>query len=63
MFSRASDKRKNLAAQKAQTQRRLMRPHKRIDNETSEFEKKRQSVERKKEELVRNKDFFHRLNN
>ncbi|XP_064626270.1 tubulin polyglutamylase TTLL7-like isoform X2 [Lineus longissimus] len=48
---RASDKKRNIAAQKAEAQRRLFRPNKRIDNDQSELNKKRQSVERKKEEL------------
>ena len=54
-FYRSSDKKKNMAAQKAQAQKRLLRPNRRSDMEMSELEKKRQSVERKKEELVRQK--------
>lgn len=48
---RASDKRKNIAAQKALTQRRLFRSSKRLEGETYETEKRKQSVERRKEEL------------
>ena len=41
-----------MAAQKAEAQRRLMRPNKRVEVDTTDFEKKRISVERKKDELV-----------
>ena len=49
---RSSDKRKNMAAQKLQAQRRLLRPTKRADGDASIHQKKQQSVVRKKEELV-----------
>lgn len=48
-----SDKRKNIAAQKAEAQRRLFRPSKRVTDtaDITEFEKKRLSIERRKDEL------------
>ena len=56
-----SDKRKNIAAQKLEAQRRLFRPSKRVTDtaDVTEFEKKRLSIERRKEELV-NVYFFNR---
>lgn len=41
-----------MAAQKAEAQRRLLRPSKRPDGELSENYKKKQSVEKKKDDLV-----------
>ena len=41
-----------MAAQKAQAQKRLLRPTKRVEGDSSEMDKKRQSVEKKREELV-----------
>lgn len=51
-----SDKKKNMAAQKLEAQKRLFRPTKRVseNSDVSEYEKKRQSIERRKEELVCN---------
>ena len=56
-----SDKRKNIAAQKLEAQRRLFRPSKRVTDtaDVTEFEKKRLSIERRKEELV-NVYFFNK---
>ncbi|XP_074640829.1 tubulin polyglutamylase TTLL7-like isoform X2 [Tubulanus polymorphus] len=48
---RASDKKRNIAAQKAEAQRRLFRPHKRSDGDLSEYQKKRIVAEKKKDEL------------
>ncbi|XP_076440096.1 tubulin polyglutamylase TTLL7-like isoform X3 [Babylonia areolata] len=49
---KASDKRRNIAAQKAEAQKRLFRSHKKVDlGDMSEMEKKKQSVEKRKEEL------------
>ncbi|KAK7492938.1 hypothetical protein BaRGS_00015885 [Batillaria attramentaria] len=49
---KASDKRRNIAAQKAEAQRRLFRSHKKVDlGDVTEIDKKRQSVEKRKEEL------------
>lgn len=49
-----SDKRKNIAAQKLEAQKRLFRPSKRVTDtaDVTEFEKKRLSIERRKDELV-----------
>ena len=54
LYFRMSDKRKNIAAQKAEAQRRLFRPSKRVTDtaDVTEFEKKRLSIERRKDELV-----------
>ena len=51
---RMSDKRKNIAAQKLEAQKRLFRPSKRVTDtaDVTEFEKKRLSIERRKDELV-----------
>ncbi|KAL4235786.1 Tubulin polyglutamylase ttll7 [Mactra antiquata] len=48
-----SDKKKNLNAQKMEAQKRLFRPTKRVSDtaDMSEFDKKRASIERRKEEL------------
>ncbi|KAL8590371.1 hypothetical protein ACOMHN_011585 [Nucella lapillus] len=49
---KASDKRRNIAAQKAEAQKRLFRSHKKVDlGDVSETDKKKQSVEKRKEEL------------
>ncbi|KAL3870089.1 hypothetical protein ACJMK2_042702 [Sinanodonta woodiana] len=55
-----SDKRKNIAAQKAEAQKRLFRPTNRISEtiDTAEMDKKRQSIEKRKEEL---KDMLARV--
>ena len=55
---RASDKRKNMAAQKAEAQKRLLRPTKKFDGDPTDWQKHKVSVEKKKEELVRKKYFF-----
>lgn len=49
-----SDKKKNMNAQKMEAQKRLFRPTKRVADNTdmSEYDKKRASIERRKEELV-----------
>lgn len=49
-----SDKKKNLTAQKLEAQKRLFRPTKRVsDNaDMTDYDKKRVSVERRKDELV-----------
>lgn len=53
VFSRASDKRRNIAAQKAEAQRRLFRSHKKVDlADLTEGDKKKQSIEKRKDELV-----------
>ena len=50
---RASDKRRNIAAQKAEAQRRLFRSHKKVEQgESTEMEKKKQELEKRKDELV-----------
>ncbi|XP_069127593.1 tubulin polyglutamylase TTLL7-like isoform X2 [Argopecten irradians] len=47
-----SDKSRNMAAQKAEARKRLFRQNKRADGpDISEYEKKRQSIEKRKEEL------------
>lgn len=48
---RASDRRKNIVAQKADAQKRLFRPVKRPENDSSDSAKRRIQVERRKEEL------------
>jgi len=48
---RASDKRKNMAAQKAAAQKRLLQPHKRPEGELTDSDRKRLITEKKKEEL------------
>ncbi len=48
---RASDKRKNMAAQKAEAQRRLLRPSKKFD--ADDANKRRNDARKKKDELVR----------
>lgn len=50
---RSKDKKKNLAEEKAQAQRRLLRFSKRRDADKSEESKRKESLERKKEELVK----------
>lgn len=49
-----SDKKKNLTAQKMEAQKRLFRPTKRVSEnaEMTEYDKKRVSIERRKDELV-----------
>ena len=49
-----SDKKKNLAAQKLEAQKRLFRPTKRVSEtaDITEFDKKKLSIERRKDELV-----------
>ena len=51
-----------MAAQKAEAQKRLMRPTKRVESEMTDYEKKKQSVEKKKDELVRHTLVFYILN-
>lgn len=41
-----------MAAQKAEARKRLFRQQKRTDGDISELEKKKQSLEKRKEELV-----------
>ena len=41
-----------MAAQKAEAQRRLLKPTKRSDVDMTDFEKKKQSVEKRKDDLV-----------
>ncbi|XP_070195525.1 tubulin polyglutamylase TTLL7-like isoform X3 [Littorina saxatilis] len=49
---KASDKRRNIAAQKAEAQKRLLRTHKKVEQgEQTEMDKKRQSLEKRKDEL------------
>ena len=49
-----SDKKKNMTAQKLEAQKRLFRPSKRVSDtdHMTEYDKKRVSIERRKEELV-----------
>lgn len=49
---RVSDKRRNIAAQKAETQRRLFKGFKKADGLPINDTKKIKNVEKKKEELV-----------
>ena len=52
-----SDKKKNMAAQKLEAQKRLFRPSKRIaetGDHATEYEKRKIVVERRKDELVKN---------
>lgn len=57
---RASDKKRNLAQQKAEAQRRLygQGSMKKLSAASSEAEKQRHTLERRKEELVRKKNDF-----
>ena len=57
LLYRMSDRKKNLAAQKLEAQKRLFRPTKRVSDtaDVSEYEKKRLSIERRKDELVSEK--------
>jgi len=50
-----SDKKKNMNAQKLEAQKRLFRPTKRVSDtaDMSEYDKKKVSIERRKDELVR----------
>lgn len=49
---KASDKRRNIVAQKAEAQRRLFRSHKKVDpGDITEMDKKRMNMEKRKEEL------------
>ncbi|XP_071508223.1 tubulin polyglutamylase TTLL7-like [Diadema antillarum] len=48
---RASDKRRGMAAQKAESQKRLLRPTKRLSTEQSETERRRLDVEQRKIEI------------
>jgi len=50
---RARDKKKNIADEKAQAQRRLLRATKRHGAEKSEQQRQKEMLERRKEELVR----------
>jgi hypothetical protein len=43
-----------MAVQKAEAQKRLMRPTKRVQAEVSEIERRRLLIEKKREDLVRN---------
>ena len=55
--SRASDKKRNLAQQKAEAQRRLYGhgSMKKLSAASSDWEKQRHTLERRREELVRHK--------
>ena len=46
-----SDKRRGMAAQKAEAQRRLFRPAKRTESDMTPYDKKRRSIEKRKQEL------------
>nr|XP_054764453.1 tubulin polyglutamylase TTLL7-like [Lytechinus pictus] len=48
---RTSDKRKGMAAQKAESQKRLLRPTKRLSTEHNELEKRRLDIEQRKAEI------------
>jgi len=50
---RARDKKKNIADEKAQAQRRLLRATNRPGAEKSEHQRQKEMLERRKEELVR----------
>jgi len=54
---RARDKKKNIADEKAQSQRRLLRATKRHEAEKTERQKQKEMLERRKEELVCEKLF------
>lgn len=56
-WSRASDKKRNLAQQKAEAQRRLYGhgSMKKLSAASSDWEKQRHTLERRREELVRHK--------
>jgi len=49
---RARDKKKNIADEKAQAQRRLLRSTKRNGAEKTEHQRQKEMLERRKEELV-----------
>ena len=51
---RMGDRKKNLAAQKMEAQKRLFRPTKRVSDtaDVSEYDRRKLNVERRKEELV-----------
>jgi len=53
VWRRARDKKKNMADEKAQAQRRLLRSTKRHGTDKSEHQKQKDMLERRKEELVR----------
>ena len=60
---RLSDKRRNYFAQKAEAQKRLFRTTNRgTGGEMSEFDKKRQSIEKRKEELVCREQIYLKFN-
>lgn len=46
-----SDKRKGMAAQKAETQKRLMRPSRRSETDMTDFDRRKANIEKRKEEL------------
>ncbi|XP_071117316.1 tubulin polyglutamylase TTLL7-like isoform X2 [Haliotis cracherodii] len=48
---KSSDKRRNIAAQKAEARKRLFRSTKKVEVDVTDLEKKRQTIERRKEEL------------
>ena len=50
-----------MAAQKAEAQRRLLRPSKKFDGDASDWQKRRLSVEKKKGELVGKSDDIVKL--
>ena len=54
LFFRVSDKRRNIAAQKAEAQRRLFRTSRKPDTQdVTTLDKKKASMDKRKEELVR----------
>ncbi|XP_005098301.1 tubulin polyglutamylase TTLL7 [Aplysia californica] len=55
---KVSDKRRNIAAQKAEAQRRLFRTNRKMDSDASELDKKKQSNDKRKEEL---KELLNRI--
>lgn len=62
-WSRASDKKRNLAQQKAEAQRRLYGhgSMKKLSAASSDWEKQRHTLERRREELVRHSLFNYCL--
>lgn len=62
-WSRASDKKRNLAQQKAEAQRRLYGhgSMKKLSAASSDWEKQRHTLERRREELVRHKQIIKLL--
>ena len=53
LFHRVSDKRRNIAAQKAEAQRRLFRTNRKTDSSDLLDDKKKVNNDKRKEELVK----------